>query len=79
MQQGVNISKKATLSYSDKKTSKIYWEIHKKKAKGFPEPLKFKSMFEDIKFDLNQLEIIQNENNELIINPKTPGRVLKLK
>ena len=36
-------------------------------------------MFEDIKFDLNQLEIILNENNELIINPKTPGRVLKLK
>ena len=36
-------------------------------------------MFEDIKFDLNQLEIIQNENNELIINPQNPGRVLKLK
>ena len=53
--------------------------MHKKKAKGFPEPLKLKTMFEEIKFDLNQLEIIQNENNELIINPKTPGRVLKLK
>ena len=44
-----------------KKTSKFYWELHKTEAIGYQNPLEIKSIFEKIKDELYQLEVILNK------------------